>query len=174
MRDHAPDILKAICTLNHTGSHRLRSTFSKEMKIKSKALKRAVIVLLLLALVSAVGILTLARPLLPSDDYQVTAVVNGSSVDAQLLKPFPFGSYYVKLGDVPDRTLNWFGVAFGRKSAFSPVGIYSSRFGFDYMHADQDKGVVLTDGKMEDNWTVEFTDSGVRFQNSSTLVSLTK
>ena len=146
----------------------------QEMKIRSRALRRVSIILLSIVLLAVFVLLFLARPLIPSNDYNVTAFVEGQPVDAQLLKPFPLGSYYVKLSGVPHQTLNWFGVAFGRKSAFSPVGIYTSTLGFDYIHADQDKGVVLTDGKMEDNWTVDFTGSGVRFQNSSTQVNLTK
>ena len=127
------------------------------MKTRSAGLKKATLVLPLLAVVGVVGILSLARPLLPSNEYLVTATVDGSPVDANLLKPFPSGSYYIQLDTDPTKHLNWFGIAFGRKSAFRPVTIYSSRLGFDYMHTDQGKGVNLTDGKMEDNWTVDFT-----------------
>ena len=144
------------------------------MKTRSAALKKATLVLLLLAVVGVVGVLSLARPLLPSDDYLVTATVDGSPVDAKLLKPFPFGSYYIHLDTRSPRQLDWFGVAFSRKSAFCPVGIYTSKLGFNYMHVDQDKGVNLTDGKMEDNWRVDFTATGVTFQNTSTSVSLTR
>jgi hypothetical protein len=144
------------------------------MKTKSKALKIAGVVLLMLAFIGLFGLVFLARPLLPSNDYDVSATVDGTTVDAKLLKPFPFGSYYIHIDTKSPRQLNWFGVAFGRKSVFSPVGIYTSRLGFNYMHADQDKGGTLTSGKMEDNWTVDFTAGGTTFQNSSTAVRLTK
>ncbi|WP_411825494.1 hypothetical protein [Luteolibacter sp. AS25] len=144
------------------------------MKTKPKALKIAAGVLLMLVLIGLYGIIFLARPLLPSDDYDVTATIDGSTVEAKLLKAFPFGSYYIHIDTKSPGQLNWFGVAFGRKSVFSPVGIYTSKLGFIYMHADQDKGVVLTDGKIEDNWTVDFTATGTTFQNSSTAVTLKK
>lgn len=45
MRDHAPDILKAICTIDQSGSHRLRSTFGKRMKNKNRVIKRILLLL---------------------------------------------------------------------------------------------------------------------------------
>lgn len=144
------------------------------MKNPARTLKRAGLILLLLVVAATVGILAYAHPLISSDDYSVTATIDGAPARAKLLKPFPSGSYYVQLDDEPTGRYNWFGVAFGRKSAFSPVGIYSSSFGFHYIHADQDKGVVLTDGKMEDDWKVDFTGSGVIFQNASIHIELAK
>lgn len=144
------------------------------MKNPGRTIKRLGLTLLLLVVAATAGILTYARPLFPSDDYLLTATIDGAPARAKLLKPFPSGSYYVQLDDVSVGRYNWFGVAFGRKSAFSPVGIYSSSFGFHYIHADQDKGVVLTDGKMEDDWKVDFTASGVRFENASIRIELAK
>jgi hypothetical protein len=120
---------------------------------------------------AAVGIVFYARPLIASDDYTLTATINGKPERAKLPKPFPSGSYYIQLDEPTDR-YNWFGLAFGR--AFSPIGIYSSPFGFHYIHTDQDKGVVLTDGKMEDYWKVDFTSSGVIFRNASMQIELVK
>ena len=144
------------------------------MKKPPRALKKAVLIVLLLVAAVAVGILNYAPPLISSGDYALTATINGTPARAKLLKPFPSGSYYIQLNDEPTGRYEWFGVAFGRKSAFSPVGIYSSPVGFDYIHADQDKGVVLTDGKMEDDWKVDFTGAGVTFQNGSIHVVLAK
>ena len=144
------------------------------MKIPARTLKRAGLILLFVVLAAVVGILGYARPLISSDDYSLTATIDGAPARAKLLKPFPSGSYYVLLDDVPTGPYKWFGVAFGRKSAFSPVGIYSSSLGFHYIHADQDNGVVLTDGKMEDDWKVDFKGSGVVFQNATIHIELSK
>lgn len=131
--------------------------------------------MLLFLSVAAVGIvLTLARPLFPSNDYSLTATIDGAPVRAKLLKPFPLGSYYIQIDDDSVAQYKWFGVAFGRRSAFVPVGVYSSLIGFHYIHTDQDKGVVLTDGKVDDGWKVDFAGSGVRFENASIRIELTK
>ena len=143
------------------------------MKNPARTIRRAGLIAFLLVMASAAGIVFYARPLIASDDYTLTATINGKPARAKLLKPFPLGSYYIQLDEPADR-YNWFGVAFGRKSAFSPIGIYSSPFGFHYIHTDQDKGVVLTDGKMEDDWKVDFTSSGVIFRNASIQVELAK
>ena len=143
------------------------------MKNPARTIRRLGLIAIFLFVAAAVGILFYARPLFSSDDYKLTATVDGFPAPAKLLRPFPSGSYYIQLDEPTDR-YNWFGVAFGRKSAFSPIRIYTSPFGFHYIHADQDKGVVLTDGKMEDDWKVDFTASGVVFHNASIHIDLAK
>ena len=142
------------------------------MKTISRPIKIAAVIIVSLLVIAAVGFFSIVRPLLPSDDYSLTAMVDGSPVEANLFKAFPSGSYYVHLVDTPNERHNWFGVAFGRKSVFVPVGLYTSPWGSPYIHSDQDKGVVVTDGKMEDNWKVAFTDSGVTFNNDSNRIQL--
>jgi hypothetical protein len=73
----------------------------------------------------------------------------------------------------PER-YNWIGVAFSRESVFSPIALYTGWLGLPYIHTDQAKGVRLTDGKIEDDWDVSFTDAGVHFSNGSLDVSLTR
>ncbi len=143
------------------------------MKYPTRRIRRVGLVAFLLVMAATAGILFFARPLIASDDYTLTATINGKPAGAKLLKPFPSGSYYIQLDEPTDR-YNWLGVAFGRKSAFRPIGIYHSSFGFHYIHTDQDKGVVLTDRKMEDDWKVEFTSSGVIFSNATIQVALDK
>lgn len=143
------------------------------MKNPARIICRAGITAFLLLMAFAAGIVFYARPLIASDDYTLTATINGKPARAKLLKPFPSGSYYIQLDEPADR-YKWFGVAFGRKSAFLPIWIYSAPFGFHYIHTDQDKGVVLTDAKMEDDWKVDFTSSGVVFRNASMLIELAK
>ena len=143
------------------------------MKNLVRRIKISAITVVALLLIAAIGLFMLVRPLLPSDSYSVTATFDGSPVDAELYKLFPFGSYYIHLTGYPAALHNWFGVAFGRESVFIPIGLRKSPWGFNYIHSDQDKGVVLTSGKMEDNWKIEFKDSGVIFQNDSTRIELT-
>jgi hypothetical protein len=132
------------------------------------------ILIALLVVLAVGGALLLVRPLLKSDDYSLVASIDGSPVEAQLLEPFPWGPYYVHLPTEPSKRYNWFGVAVGRKSVFIPVAIYRSPYRRPYIHADQAKGVMLTDGKVEDHWTVDFTDGGVTFTNASIHVELHK
>lgn len=132
------------------------------------------VVALLAAGVGMLVISSLFRPLLRSNDYQVTAAVDDVRVDATLLEVFPSGSYYVLFDDNPAPLFNQFGVAFKRASAFVPISLRRSKLGFHYIHADQDKGIALTDGKLEDDWVVDFTTSGVTFKNASTEISLSR
>ncbi|WP_411825373.1 hypothetical protein [Luteolibacter sp. AS25] len=142
------------------------------MKTLVRRIKISAITVIVVMLIAAIGSFMLVRPLLPSDSYSVTATLDGSPIDAKLYKLFPFGSYYVHFTGDPAARYNWFGVAFGRESVFIPIGLRTSPWGHDYIHFDQDKGVVVTSGKMEDNWKIEFTDSGVIFQNDSTRIEL--
>jgi hypothetical protein len=128
----------------------------------------------LLGLAAPLAVLSYVRPLIPADDYALRVTVEGAPARATLLKPFPSGAYYIRLDDEFEDRYGWFGVAFERKAAFSPVGVYSSRGGFHYVHADQDTGVHLTDMKMDDEWVVEFTGAGVIFENASIRVELMK
>jgi hypothetical protein len=149
-------------------------TFSLKLKRTSIIVRRFAILVVLLVVLALGGALLLVRPLLKSDDYSLVASIDGSPAEAQLLEPFPWGPYYINLATEPTKRYNWFGVAFGRESVFIPIGIYRSRNGWPYIHADQAKGVRLTDGKVEDNWTVDFTDGGVTFSNASIHVELHK
>jgi len=146
----------------------------KIMRPLSKAVRRVTFAILLIGVFAVFIGFSLFRPLLRSNDYTVTATVDGIGVDATLLQAFPSGPYYIHLDGNSANRLNWFGVAFGRTSVFAPISIRSSSLGFNYIHADQDKGIVLTDGKLEDDWSVDFFASGVTFWNSSTRVLLAK
>jgi hypothetical protein len=140
-------------------------------------IRRVAISIIILAFIAAACVFSLVRPLFKSDDYTLVARIDGSPVEAQLLKPFPWGPYYIHLDNIHLKReratrYNWFGVAFGRESVFSPIAIYTSSSGLPYIHVDQAKGVRLTDGKIEDDWTVNFTEDGVSFSNAAIHIQL--
>jgi hypothetical protein len=136
--------------------------------------KRLILLVVLIALI-AVACLFLAQPLLPSRAYIVTATLDGKPIPAELLRPPAIpGTFYIRLPEAQPKQYNWFGVAFSRESVFSPIALYTGWHGLPYIHTDQAKGVRLTDGKMEDDWDVSFTASGVRFSNGSLDVSLVR
>jgi hypothetical protein len=143
-----------------------------------RAMKRMIKrVALLLAFSSLIGgaCLFYAQPLLASRAYVVTATLDGKPIQAELLRPPAIpGTFYIRLPEAPPEHGSWFGIAFSRKSVFSPVALDAGWRGFPYIHTDQAKGVSLTDPKMEDDWVVSFPASGVRFSNGSLEVSLTK
>ncbi len=66
-------------------------TFGKEMKTVSRRIRTAAVIILSLVVILAIGFFSLIRPLLPSDDYALTATVGSSLVEAKLFQPFPFG-----------------------------------------------------------------------------------
>jgi hypothetical protein len=133
-----------------------------------------VVSIVLLALL-AVAWLSYAPPLLGSNDYVTTATLNGRHIEASLLQPlFMSGIYYIHIPEADPRHYRWFGVAFPRKAAFSPVALYTGWRGIKYIHRDQAKGVNLLFGKIEDHWTVDFSGDGVRFTNGSLAVTLAK
>lgn len=140
-------------------------------------IRRVAISIAVLAVIAIVWVLSLVRPLFESDDYKLVASIDGIPVEAQLLQAFPWGPYYIHIDHIHLRRersarYSWFGVAFGRESVFSPIAIYTSGSGLSYIHADQAKGVGLTDGKIEDDWTVNFTEDGVSFSNSAIRIDL--
>jgi hypothetical protein len=135
---------------------------------------RTAMLLALIALLCA-ACLFYAQPLLASRAYVVSASQDGKPIQADLLCPPAIpGTFYIKLSDAKPSRYNWFGVAFPRRSVFSPIAPYTGLGGWPYIHTDQAKGVRLTDGKMEDNWDVSFTEDGVHFSNGSLDVSLTR
>ena len=123
----------------------------------------------------ACACLSLAQPLLPSSAYIVHATQHNTPIHAELLSPpFVRGAYYVHLPGVEPARYRWFGVAFRRRSVFSPIALYTGWWGIRYVHTDQVKGVRLTSPKIEDEWSVVFTSDGVRFSNASLAVSLAR
>lgn len=139
-----------------------------------RRIKRIALIAALLG-VAAFVCLSFAQPLLPSRAYGVVATLDGTPIRAELLHP-PFipGTYYVHLPEAQPQRYRWFGVAFSRQSVFSPVALYTGWRDSPYIHTDQAKGVRLTDGKIEDHWTVTFTSGGVQCANASLSISLTK
>jgi hypothetical protein len=135
--------------------------------------KRLILLVVLFALIT-VASLFLAQPLLPSRAYVVTATLDGKPIPAELLRPPAIpGTFYIRLPEAQPRQYHWFGIAFSRKSVFSPIAIYTGWRGLPYIHTDQAKGVCLTSGKIDDQWQVTFTSGGVRFFNGSLDLSLT-
>jgi hypothetical protein len=105
----------------------------------------------------------------------VNATLDGKPIHAELLRPPAIpGTFYIKLPDAQPERYNWFGVAFPRKSVFTPIALYAGLGDRPYIHTDQAKGVRLTDGKIEDDWDVSFTADGVHFTNGSLDVSLAR
>lgn len=140
-------------------------------------IRRIAISLMILATIAVGCFLALIRPLLQSEDYTVAVSIDGTPAEAELLRAFPSGPYYVHFENPHLKReratrYHWFGVVFSRKSVFSPLAIYTSKSGFRYIHADQAKGVSLTDGKIEDNWKVHFTQDGVAFNNAAIRIKL--
>ncbi len=139
-----------------------------------RTIKRLAIITALLALIACVCLL-FAQPLVSSRAYTVTAILDGAPIRAELLRP-PFipGTYYLHLPDAPLQRYSWFGITFSRQWVFSPIALYTGWHSFAYIHTDQANGVLLTDGKMEDHWSVTFTPYGVQFSNALLSVSLSK
>jgi hypothetical protein len=140
-----------------------------------KRLNKRVILLVALFVLIAPACLFFTQPLLSSRAYVVTATLDGKPIQAELLRPpvIP-GTFYVRLADAQPQRYRWFGIAFPRKSVFSPIALYTGWRDLPYIHTDQAKGVSLTDGKIEDLWDVAFTANGVQFSNGSLAVSLTR
>ena len=138
-----------------------------------KRIRKTIVVLLLSAVLCTGAALFLIQPLLPSNRFKVNALLNGNPIEAKLLSP-PFmpGLYYIHLPDAEPRRYRWFGIAFTRQSVFSPVALYPGWGSLTYIHTDQAKGVNLTDGKIEDHWTVAFKKTGVEFSNGSLGIKL--
>ena len=139
-----------------------------------RIIKRITLLVVLIVLICA-ACLFYAQPLLASRAYVVTATLDGKPLQAELLRPPAIpGTFYIRLPEAQPDRYNWFGVAFPRKSVFSPIALYTGWGGLPYIHTDQAKGVRLTDGKIEDKWDVSFTAGGVQFSNGSLAVSLTR
>ena len=131
-----------------------------------------------LALVAVVlfGIVAVRPPLVATDAYSVQYSVRGQSyTDAEVFRPVLMGHLlYVRLPVLADTRYLWFLVDLRRSVVSSPLGPYRSSHGFDYIHSDQAFGVRLTDGKIEDHWTVSFESGIVTFSNDSIHVTVTK
>ncbi|MEO6053149.1 MAG: hypothetical protein ABIP97_03980 [Chthoniobacterales bacterium] len=113
------------------------------------------------------------RPLLPSKAYTITASLNGVPIHAELLHPsFASEVYYVRLPDARPGLYQWFGIAFRRLSVFIPAAVYTGWYDIPYVHSDQLHGVNITDGKIEDHWSVKFSPAGVQFSNGSFSIAL--
>ena len=114
------------------------------------------------------------QPLISSQAYTASATLDGAPTRVELFHP-PFipGTYYLHLPDAQPQRYRWLGVAFSRQSVFSPVAVHTGWCSLGYIHSDQAKGVRLTDGKIEDHWSVAFTSAGVQFSNGSLSISLT-
>ncbi len=114
--------------------------------------KRLILLVALSALI-AVACLFFAQPLFPSRAYVVTATIDGKPIPAELLRPPAIpGTFYIRLPEAQPRQYRWFGIAFPRKSVFSPIALYTGWRGLPYIHTDQAKGVRLTSGKIDDQW----------------------
>jgi hypothetical protein len=135
---------------------------------------RVILIVTLFAPIAA-ACLFLAQPLLSSRAYVVTAKLNGKPIQVELLRPPAIpGTFYVHIPNAQPQRYRWFGIAFPRESVFSPIALYTVWRDLPYIHTDQAKGVRLTDGKIEDQWDIAFTDGGVRFSNGSLAVSLAR
>ncbi len=136
--------------------------------------RRKYIVLAMILLFAGVFafVLLFAQPLLPSAAYVTTATLDGAPIRAELLSPPTMsGLYYVHLPEAQPLRYRWLGVAFSRHVVFSGP-IYFGWGGLPFIHTDQAGGVRLTDGKIEDHWSVAFTADGVQLSNSSLSISL--
>ena len=143
------------------------------MHAMKRKFKRNILALTVLGIAALALCLSLDLPLLPSDDYIVTATLEGNPIKAELLHPpFMRGLYYVHVPEAQPQFYRWFGIAFSRQSVFVPVSLYSGWRDVHYIHTDQAFGVRLTDGKIEDHWSVEFIPNGVQFSNASLAISL--
>ena len=139
-----------------------------------RVITRISILVTLIALICA-ACLFYAQPLLSSEAYVVTASLDGKTIQANLLRPPAIpGTFYIRIPEAQPARYSWFGIAFAHDSVFSPIALYTALGGQPYIHTDQAKGVLLTDGKIEDNWDVLFTSDGVHFSNGSLDVTLTR
>ena len=117
--------------------------------------------------------LGIVQPLVSSSAYVVTASLDGEPIRANLLRPLAMpGTFYIHLPDAKPARYCWFGIAYTRKSVFSPVALYKGWNDMPYIHTDQAKGVRLDTSKIEDNWKVSFASGGVHFSNGSLDVTV--
>ena len=141
------------------------------MTIRTKRLSILAGGVLLLSFVA----LNFWSPILRSSDYTVTASRGGQPIQAQLFHPpLMRGLYYLRLPDEASPFYHCFGIAFSRKSVFVPASINTTFFGLNYIYTNQTHGLRLTDGKLQNNWTMDFRDDGsLAFENATLSISLT-
>ena len=162
---------EAVAELGSFGQ--LNSVTRHRMSLRSKRILFFVAALTFVA-ISYCGLVGI--PLIPSSAYTVAVVYDGHSISTRLYRPLvASGLYYIRLPESVPAHYRWIGVAFDRQSAFIPVAIYHSSLGWSYVHADQTHGVRLTDGKVDDSWTVCFDQSdGASFRNPSFDITMSQ
>jgi hypothetical protein len=135
--------------------------------------KPILLILGCLGLLAFAGLMMLVRPLLVSRDYVVTAKVDGESVQAKLMRPaFTSGVYYLELEAGPSVRDRMFLIREDSSTVALPISVYKGVMNIPYVHADQMRGILLTDGKVEDTWEVHSTPDKVKFANASISVQM--
>ena len=113
------------------------------------------------------------RPFIASDDYSVSASINGEVVEAKVFKPMYMEDvYYLHFEGDTDGRYSWLVFSPQRQSAADPIGVYHSWLGYTYTHADQGFGIFLTDAKLEDDWRVIFDGDRIDLSNSKYQVEI--
>ena len=108
------------------------------------------------------------RPFLKSEDYSASVWQSGEKVKTEVYKAaFMEDVYYLKMDVQDGERDSWIVFHPERKSVGLPVGLYHSILGYSYTHSDQGIGVDLTDGKLEDDWSVEYSDASIQVVNKT-------
>ena len=115
------------------------------------------------------------RPFKSTNDYTAIASINGEAVEANIFKPMGMNDvYYVRLDGASDARYPWIVFSPNRQVVADPVGVYSSWIGYTYTHADQGFGILLTDAKLEDNWTVVHDDHRIDLANAEYQIQIVR
>ena len=136
-------------------------------------MNRPLKILIILACIVVLGIaafvLIRGQPLLPSRDYKLTVLRNGSPAVARLMHPPALsGQYYIALSDPPSPLYRWFHIDFPRRRVTVGDGVCTPELGPEYLRLDQ-LGIGLPSMKLEDAWTVNFKSATEVQLNGATL-----
>ncbi|MBK1835641.1 hypothetical protein [Roseibacillus ishigakijimensis] len=144
--------------------------------MKRISIKRiSVIAFTVVALVLIYGLHSNRRPFKSTDDYKVTASINGETVEADVFKPVGMNDvYYVRIDGASDSRYPWIVFSPNRQTVAAPIGVYRSWIGYTYTHADQGFGVLLTDAKLEDDWTVSYDDHRIDLTNTEYQIQIAR
>jgi len=65
-------------------------------------------------------------------------------------------------------------ISLERQRVLIPVCAKKECLGVSYVHRDQLKGVDITGGKVDDAWTVSFSDEMMTFKNSKIVITVSR
>ena len=121
-----------------------------------------------------VALLWLAPPLLRSSNYTVSYVVDGLEFDdAEVFKPLGISSrYYVRFPSAKNRFYRWIGIDFERGVAAMAFLTEESFWGTPSIRRDQRVGLLLTNGKLGEDWQVSVTRDVVNLVSSRMSVMM--